>query len=91
MRHRGLMLLASAAILALSGWLFAVVPKGFIPGQDTGLIVGNTRAPEGIPFPELIERQRAVAEVVRTNPNVESLMSTAGQGTGGVTGGTSGA
>jgi HAE1 family hydrophobic/amphiphilic exporter-1 len=87
MRHRGLMLLASAAILALSGWLFAVVPKGFIPGQDTGLIVGNTRAPEGIPFPELVKRQRAVAEVVRTNPNVESLMSTAGQGTGGVTGG----
>nr|MDQ3960241.1 efflux RND transporter permease subunit [Pseudomonadota bacterium] len=87
MRHRGLMLLASAAILALSGWLFAVVPKGFIPGQDTGLIVGNTRAPEGIPFPELVERQRVVAEVVRTNSNVESLMSTAGQGTGGVTGG----
>jgi biotin carboxyl carrier protein len=87
MRHRGLMLLASAAILELSGWLFAVVPKGFIPGQDTGLIVGNTCAPEGIPFPELVKRQLAVAEVVRTNPNVESLMSTAGQGTGGVTGG----
>jgi HAE1 family hydrophobic/amphiphilic exporter-1 len=87
MRHRGLMLLASAAILGLSGWLSAVVPKGFIPGQDTGLIIGNTRAPEGIPFPELVERQRAVAERVRTNPNVESLMSTAGQGIGGVTGG----
>jgi Cation/multidrug efflux pump len=87
MRHRGFMLLVSAAILVLTGWLFTVVPKGFIPPQDTGLVIGNTRAPEGIPFPELVKRQLAVAEVVRANPNVESLMSTAGQGTGGVTGG----
>ncbi len=87
MGHRGSMLLVSAAILALTGWLFAVVPKGFIPRQDTGVIHGNTRAPEGIPFPELVRRQLAVSEVVRANPNVEALMSTAGQGSGGVSGG----
>ncbi|MGH8472536.1 MAG: efflux RND transporter permease subunit, partial [Gammaproteobacteria bacterium] len=66
---------------------FAVVPKGFIPPQDTGLLIGNTRAAEGIPFPALVKQQLAVTEVVRANPNVESLMSSAGQGTGGVTGG----
>jgi HAE1 family hydrophobic/amphiphilic exporter-1 len=87
MHHRGLMLLASVAVLAATAWLAIVVPKGFIPNQDTGVIFGNTRAPEGIAFDELVKRQRAVTAVVRTNPNVEALMSTAGQGTGGVTGG----
>ncbi|MGH8610557.1 MAG: efflux RND transporter permease subunit [Gammaproteobacteria bacterium] len=87
MRHRGFMLLVSAAILVLTTWLFTVVPKGFIPRQDTGVIHGNTRAPEGIPFPELVRRQLALNEVVRANSNVEALMSTAGQGSGGVSGG----
>lgn len=87
MRHRGFMLLVSAAILVLTAWLFTVVPKGFIPRQDTGVILGNTRAPEGIPFPELVRRQLALSEVVRANPNVDALMSTAGQGSGGVSGG----
>jgi len=87
MRHRGFMLLVSAAILVLTAWLFTVVPKGFIPRQDTGVIHGNTRAPEGVPFPELVRRQLALNDVVRANPNVEALVSTAGQGSGGVSGG----
>ncbi len=84
MRKRGLMLIASAIILALTATLYAVVPKGFIPRQDTGVIFGNTRAPEGISFPELTRRQLAITEAVRSNPNVAALMSTAGQGMGGV-------
>jgi multidrug efflux pump subunit AcrB len=72
------MLMASAAILVATGWLFTAVPKGFIPSQDTGTINGSTRAPEGTPFPELVKRQLALTEVVRANRNVESLMSTAG-------------
>ena len=87
MGHRGSMLMASAAILVATGWLFTAVPQGFIPSQDTGTINGSTRAPEGIPFPELVKRQLALTEVVRANRNVESLMSTAGQGFGGVRGG----
>jgi HAE1 family hydrophobic/amphiphilic exporter-1 len=87
MGHRGSMLMASAAILVATGWLFTAVPQGFIPSQDTGTIHGSTRAPEGTPFPELVKRQLALTEVVRANPNVESLMSTAGQGFGGVRGG----
>ncbi|MGH8718360.1 MAG: efflux RND transporter permease subunit [Burkholderiales bacterium] len=87
MRHRGLMLFGSATILAATAWLAIIVPKGFIPNQDTGVIAGNTRAPEGIAFDELVQHQRAVTETIRENPNVAALMSTAGQGTGGVTGG----
>jgi HAE1 family hydrophobic/amphiphilic exporter-1 len=85
MRHRGLMLVGSAMFLALIVVLYKQVPQGFIPRQDTGVIFGNTRAPEGIPFVELERRQRAVSEIIQKHPAVEAVMSTAGQGLGGAT------
>jgi HAE1 family hydrophobic/amphiphilic exporter-1 len=86
MRHRGLMLVGSAVFLALTVVIYKMVPQGFIPRQDTGVIFGNTRAPEGVPFAELERRQRMAAEIVQKHPDVEAVMSTAGQGTGGTTG-----
>ncbi|MBX3661315.1 MAG: efflux RND transporter permease subunit [Burkholderiales bacterium] len=86
MKHRGLMLLGSAVFLVLTVMLYQAVPQGFIPRQDTGVFFGNTRAPEGLPFTELEKRQARVAEIIQKNPNVEAVMSTAGQGTGGVVG-----
>jgi HAE1 family hydrophobic/amphiphilic exporter-1 len=86
MRHRGLMLIASVVFLALTVVIYRMVPQGFIPRQDTGVIFGNTRAPEGIPFADLERRQRVAAEIVQKHPDVEAVMSTAGQGTGGTTG-----
>lgn len=86
LRHRSIVLLGSLVVLIATVWLYAAVSKGFIPRQDTGVINGNTRAREGITFDEMVRHQQAVAEVVRKNPNVESVMSTAGQGTGGVVG-----
>ncbi len=83
MRQRGLMLVASAIFLALIGVIYTKVPQGFIPRQDTGVIFGNLRAPEGVTFAELEQRQRRSAEIVRTHPDVEAVMSTAGQGFGG--------
>ncbi len=87
MDHRRLMLSGAAAILVITVWLFAVVQKGFIPRQDTGVITGNTRAVEGISFPDLIKKQQAMASIVQQNPSVEAVMSSAGQGGGGVAGG----
>jgi len=87
MAHRGLMLAIAAGVLLLTALLYAVVPKGFVPRQDTGQISGNTRAPEGTGFEELVQRQQAVAEIVRQHPAVEGVMSSAGQGLGGVSGG----
>jgi HAE1 family hydrophobic/amphiphilic exporter-1 len=86
MRHRGLMLAGSAAVLVLTFAIYRMVPQSFIPRQDTGVIFGNTRAPEGITFAELERRQRAVSAVIQKHPAVEAVMSTAGQGTGGVVG-----
>ncbi|MDP2708093.1 MAG: efflux RND transporter permease subunit, partial [Burkholderiales bacterium] len=86
MRHRGLMLVGSAVVLVLIGVIYTMVPQGFIPRQDTGVVFGNTRAPEGITFSELERRQRRAAEIVQKHPDVQAVMSTAGQGTGGTTG-----
>jgi hydrophobic/amphiphilic exporter-1 (mainly G- bacteria), HAE1 family len=86
MRHRSVMLIASVVFLALTVVMYRMVPHGFIPRQDTGVIFGNTRAPEGITFAELEKRQRVAAEIVQKHPDVEAVMSTAGQGTGGTTG-----
>jgi HAE1 family hydrophobic/amphiphilic exporter-1 len=83
MRHRGLMLIASLAFLVLTFLIYKAVPQGFIPRQDTGVIFGNTRAPEGITFQELERRQRTAADIIRKHPDVEAVMSTAGQGFGG--------
>jgi hydrophobic/amphiphilic exporter-1 (mainly G- bacteria), HAE1 family len=85
-RHPILMIVVSVIFLALTVLLYKVVPQGFIPRQDTGVFFGNTRAPEGIPFAELERRQRAVTQIVQQHPNVEAVLSTAGQGTGGVVG-----
>lgn len=86
MRHRGLMLAGSVVFLVLTVLLYQAVPQGFIPRQDTGVFFGNTRAPEGLPFNELEKRQAAVAAILEKNPNVHAVMSTAGQGIGGVVG-----
>ncbi|HEY5545359.1 MAG TPA: efflux RND transporter permease subunit, partial [Gemmatimonadaceae bacterium] len=86
MRQRGLMLAGSAVFLVLIGVIYTKVPQGFIPRQDTGVIFGNLRAPEGVTFAELEQRQRRSAEIVRKHPDVEAVMSTAGQGFGGQVG-----
>jgi hydrophobic/amphiphilic exporter-1 (mainly G- bacteria), HAE1 family len=86
MEHRGLMLAGSVVFLVLIGVLYKMVPHGFIPRQDTGVIFGNTRAAEGITFGELERRQLRASEIIQKHPDVEAVMSTAGQGFGGQVG-----
>ena len=61
--------------LALTVLLYAFVPKGFFPVQDTGVIQGISEAPQSISFTAMAERQRAIARVVLGDPAVESLSS----------------
>jgi HAE1 family hydrophobic/amphiphilic exporter-1 len=86
MRHRGVMAVVSLAFLVMTVLIYKAVPHGFIPRQDTGVVYGNTRAPEGVTFSELERRQRAAAAIIRKHPDVEAVMSTAGQGFGGTIG-----
>lgn len=87
MRHRGAMLLFSAGVLGAMVWLAGQVKQGFIPRVDSGMIFASVQYPEGIPFEELSRRQQQLAAIVQRHPAVEGLMSSAGQGGGGVAGG----
>jgi HAE1 family hydrophobic/amphiphilic exporter-1 len=83
-------LIASVVVLLSMGVLYELVHKGFIPRQDTGDFNGYTRAREGTTFAAMVQRQQAVADIVRKNENVEGVMSTAGQGVAGDNGPTVG-
>jgi len=84
--HWRSMLAVAALILAATFYLFGVVPKGFIPSEDTGQIIADTKAPEGVTFEQLQALQERVTHIVRQNPNVAAAMSSAGQGGGGTRG-----
>ena len=73
--HQGLTLLVAIGTLLLTVWLYFVVPKGFFPVQDTGIIQGISQAPQSVSFNAMAERQRALAEVVLRDPAVASLSS----------------
>jgi len=68
-------LLVAAAALGLTVVLYLVVPKGFFPVQDTGVIQGIAEAQQSVSFTAMAERQQALAKVVLRDPAVESLSS----------------
>ncbi|MGZ5143632.1 MAG: MdtB/MuxB family multidrug efflux RND transporter permease subunit [Burkholderiales bacterium] len=73
--HQAATLLVAVATLALTVLLYVLVPKGFFPVQDTGVIQGITEAPQSISFSAMAERQQALARVVLEDPAVASLSS----------------
>jgi multidrug efflux pump len=75
LNHQGTTLVVAAGTFALTAWLYVVIPKGFFPIQDTGLIQGISEAPQGISFAAMAERQQALAAVILKDPDVESLSS----------------
>jgi HAE1 family hydrophobic/amphiphilic exporter-1 len=81
--HWGTMLGLAGVVLLLTFLLFSVVPKGFIPSEDTGQVLANTEAADGVTFEQMNAMQQQLAEIVQQNPNVAALMSSAGQGFGG--------
>jgi multidrug efflux pump len=68
-------LAVAVGTLALTIALYVVIPKGFFPVQDTGVILGISEASQTISFPSMAERQQALARVILTDPAVESLSS----------------
>jgi multidrug efflux pump len=73
--HQRATLLVAVATLVLTVGLYVVVPKGFFPVQDTGVIQAISEAPQSISFPAMAARQRALARVILQDPAVESLSS----------------
>ena len=81
LQHQPLTLAVAIATLVATIWLYIIVPKGLLPQQDTGLIVGVTDAAQSISFKAMVERQRVIADIVRQDPDVVSVASFVGAGT----------
>jgi multidrug efflux pump len=75
LQHQTATLVVTVAALVLTIVLYVVVPKGFFPTQDTGVIIGISQAPEDVSFTAMAERQRALARVILKDKDVASLSS----------------
>ncbi len=73
--HRAATLLVAGATLALTVILYIVIPKGFFPIQDTGLILGISEADQTVSFPAMAELQQRLSRAILRDPAVESLSS----------------
>ncbi len=75
LRHQGATLLVAVSMLGLTIWLYVIVPTGFFPVQDPGVIQGISEAAQNISFTAMADRQRALAQVILKDPAVASLSS----------------
>jgi HAE1 family hydrophobic/amphiphilic exporter-1 len=78
LRHRLSTMVVSGVILVVTIYLFIDIPKGFLPSEDTGRILGFTEAEQGISFEGMVRHQQMVNSIIRQDPNVDRLMSTVG-------------
>jgi HAE1 family hydrophobic/amphiphilic exporter-1 len=86
LRHRLATMIVTGITLIVTICLFVVIPKGFLPSEDTGQIFAFTEAQQGISFDSMVEHQKALASIVREEPNVDSFMSSVGAGGSSVAG-----
>ncbi|MBF0496782.1 MAG: efflux RND transporter permease subunit [Deltaproteobacteria bacterium] len=84
LRHRAFTMLITLMVLVAMVYMFRIIPKGFIPNEDTGQVFALTEAAESISFEAMVERQKALAAIVKQDPNVEGFFSSAGA-RGGIT------
>ena len=76
--HQGLTLLVFFGTVALTGYLYVIIPKGFFPVQDTGAIAAITEGPQSISFAGMSQLQQNLADAILKDPAVESLTSFVG-------------
>jgi multidrug efflux pump len=75
LKHRNITLVVAAGTLVLTIYLYVIIPKGFFPIQDTGVIQGISEANQDISFPEMSKRQQQLTAAILKNPDVASLSS----------------
>src|SRR6476646_5693532 len=80
LRYKAVTLMVTLATLVLSVWLYIIVPKGFFPTEDTGFISASTEGSSDISFQGMVDLQRQVAEIIRSDPAVDYVNSTVGAG-----------
>ncbi len=80
LRHRFAVFVASLFLLAVTAYLFIVIPKGLLPSEDSGMIIGFNQAAQGISFDSMKAHEKAVADISGRDPNVQDYMAFAGAG-----------
>ena len=80
MKHHVTTMVASAVVLIATIHMFGLVPKGFIPSEDTGQILINTEGAQGVSYEQMVQYQQQLAAIVAQDPNVESFFSAIGSG-----------
>ena len=85
LRHRFVTLMVMLGTVALTGYLYTIIPKGFFPQQDTGLILGFAEAAQDISYQAMAERQQALINAVLEDPAVASVGAGIGAGGGNYT------
>jgi HAE1 family hydrophobic/amphiphilic exporter-1 len=84
LRRRLLTMMVFLATVCATGYLFVVIPKGFFPQQDTGVLFGNSDAPQDISFVEMMKMQEELGAIVQADPGVASVAMGIGAGVGAV-------
>ena len=75
LKHQTATLLVTFGTLVLTLALYVIVPKGFFPVQDTGVILGVSEAPDSVSFDAMAERQQELAKIILQDKDVDSLSS----------------
>jgi multidrug efflux pump len=75
LKHQTITMVVAVATLALTIYLYVILPKGFFPVQDTGVILGISDAPQTISFAAMADRQQALAKEILKDPAVDNLSS----------------
>ena len=82
LRHRFATLVVFLATVAATGYLFVIIPKGFFPQQDTGVLFGNSDAPQDISFAAMMKKQEELGAIVQADPDVDTVAMALGAGVG---------
>jgi hydrophobe/amphiphile efflux-1 (HAE1) family protein len=82
LRHRFITLVTLLGTIALTGYFYVIIPKGFFPQQDTGLIISQSEAAQDISFQAMKERQQALQDAIMRDPAVDTIGAAVGAGGG---------
>jgi hydrophobe/amphiphile efflux-1 (HAE1) family protein len=85
LRHHFITLLTFIATVSLSVYLYVIVPKGFFPPQDNGIVLGVTEAAQDISFKEMMQVQQRLGDIVAADPDTGAYVSSMGGGFAGAT------
>ncbi|PYP86211.1 MAG: acriflavine resistance protein B [Blastocatellia bacterium AA13] len=80
LKHRIATMFTLAAVLVVSIYMFMIIPKGFLPSDDTSQVFAATEGAQGVSFDDMARHQQELAAIVQNDPNVDSFSSSIGQG-----------